>query len=274
MDLKKTGNLISEQRKHLGMTQRELANRLQVTDKAISRWETGKGFPESSLLQPLAQALELSIAEIVNGERTIPENSSEQNDLAVIAAMRYAKRMRGTLVGVILAIAATFFLLLPLFAASTSGYLCWLVAGALYIASMLCFWEKWPTVKVARIIAAGCLLGALVLQIIPGSATLVFSGPDYHNVEYLSCFDLSLVGFANFPPFLSAVTNAATVLMMGILLLFKKRKLANKIYICTIVAAIFMVLPGLLSIEYIPFMGFAAAILLALSAVFQARANA
>ena len=41
MDLKKTGNLISEQRKHLGMTQRELANRLQVTDKAISRWETG-----------------------------------------------------------------------------------------------------------------------------------------------------------------------------------------------------------------------------------------
>jgi transcriptional regulator with XRE-family HTH domain len=273
MDLKKTGNLISEQRKTLGMTQKELADRLQVTDKAVSRWETGKGFPESSLLQPLAQALELSIAEIVNGERTIPEKCAEQNDLALIAAMGYAKRMRGTLFGVILAIAATAFLLLPLFAAASSGYLCWLVAGALYIWAVLCFWEKWPTPRIARWIGAGCMVAALVLQILPYSAALVFSGPDYHKVDLLSCFDLALVGFANFPPFLSAIVNSVSVLLTAMLLIFKKGRLANKIYILTIVSAIFMALPGLLSIEYLPMMGLLAALLLAISALFQARAN-
>lgn len=51
MDLKKTGLFISGMRKEKSMTQKELAERLSVTDKAVSRWETGKGFPDVSILK-------------------------------------------------------------------------------------------------------------------------------------------------------------------------------------------------------------------------------
>lgn len=50
MDAKKTGALIASQRKALGLTQKELAGRLLVSDKAVSKWETGAGYPEVTLL--------------------------------------------------------------------------------------------------------------------------------------------------------------------------------------------------------------------------------
>lgn len=274
MDLKKTGTLISQRRKELSLTQKDLADRLQVTDKAISRWETGKGFPESSLLQPLAQALELSIAEIVNGVRTEPERAAEQTDNALVAAVSYAKRMQNTVVAVLMAVAGTYFLLAPLFTVGIHTGVSWCVAALLYTGAMLQFWNKWPSAKVARLLGATCMVAALVLQIIPGSAVLVFSGPDYHKVELLSCFDLMLVGYAMFTPFLSGVINGASVLMMFLLLVFKKENLTNKIFVCTILAGIFMVLPALLSWEYVTVMGLLAALLLFFSVIFQSRANA
>ena len=54
MNTEKTGLLIAKLRKEKGMTQKDLANTLHVSDKAISRWETGQGFPEVSLLSSLA----------------------------------------------------------------------------------------------------------------------------------------------------------------------------------------------------------------------------
>ena len=57
MDYKKTGNLIKKIRKERNMTQMELAESLGVTDRTISKWETGRGFPDVSLLKPLAETL-------------------------------------------------------------------------------------------------------------------------------------------------------------------------------------------------------------------------
>lgn len=57
MDLKKTGLFISRMRKEKSMTQKEMAERLSVTDKAVSRWETGKGFPDVSILKNLSEVL-------------------------------------------------------------------------------------------------------------------------------------------------------------------------------------------------------------------------
>ena len=60
MDLNKISNFIKEKRKELGITQEELAEKLFVTEKAISRWETGRGTPDISLLIPLSEeSLEL-----------------------------------------------------------------------------------------------------------------------------------------------------------------------------------------------------------------------
>ena len=57
MDADATGRFIAELRKQKGYTQKELAEKLMVTDKAVSRWETGKGLPDTSLLSPLGDAL-------------------------------------------------------------------------------------------------------------------------------------------------------------------------------------------------------------------------
>lgn len=69
MDNKKTGALITQRRQELGLTQKELGERLHVSDRAVSKWERAAGFPDVSLLEPLADALELSVLELIRGER-------------------------------------------------------------------------------------------------------------------------------------------------------------------------------------------------------------
>ncbi|MBQ7992920.1 MAG: helix-turn-helix transcriptional regulator [Solobacterium sp.] len=65
MDTKKTGELIRKKRLELNLTQQELADRLFITPSTISKYENGRGFPDTSLLEPLSDALGLSINEIL-----------------------------------------------------------------------------------------------------------------------------------------------------------------------------------------------------------------
>ena len=80
MDAKKFGVFLAMQRKELGLTQAQLAERLHVTDKAISRWERGIGLPDIQLLEPLAEALEVSVLDLIRGER-VQENLIPVNDV-------------------------------------------------------------------------------------------------------------------------------------------------------------------------------------------------
>ena len=66
MDAEKFGAFIAVCRKEKNMTQAELAQKLKVTDKAVSRWERGKGFPDISILVPLSDALDISLDNISN----------------------------------------------------------------------------------------------------------------------------------------------------------------------------------------------------------------
>lgn len=68
MDRYVTGAAIRDLREAKGMTQEELAARVHVSGKAVSKWETGRGFPDVSLLEPLAKALGLSVIELLSGE--------------------------------------------------------------------------------------------------------------------------------------------------------------------------------------------------------------
>lgn len=77
MDLNKISNFIKTKRKELGITQNELAEKLFVTEKAISRWETGRGTPDISLLLPLSKELNIDVSELLNGE----ENKKNKNDV-------------------------------------------------------------------------------------------------------------------------------------------------------------------------------------------------
>ena len=69
MDKERTGQLITELRKEKGLTQKQLADALNVTDKAVSKWERGLSFPDVSMLEPLSELLGVSIMEILAGER-------------------------------------------------------------------------------------------------------------------------------------------------------------------------------------------------------------
>lgn len=69
MDAKKFGGFIAKRRKEQGMTQAELAGRLNVTDKAVSRWERGMGFPDIGTLEPLAEALGVNLLELMRAEQ-------------------------------------------------------------------------------------------------------------------------------------------------------------------------------------------------------------
>lgn len=73
MNNAKIGQFISEKRKALGLTQQELAEKLQITNKAVSKWETGDGMPDVQLLTPLANELGTTVDEILNGEEKITE---------------------------------------------------------------------------------------------------------------------------------------------------------------------------------------------------------
>lgn len=69
MDAKKFGAFIAAIRKENNMTQMDLARKLQVTDKAVSKWERGLGFPDINTIEPLADALGVSVLEVMRSER-------------------------------------------------------------------------------------------------------------------------------------------------------------------------------------------------------------
>ena len=67
MNAKKTGKLICENRKKHDMSQKELAEKLNITDKAVSKWERGISFPDITMLIPISEVLEISLYDLLTG---------------------------------------------------------------------------------------------------------------------------------------------------------------------------------------------------------------
>lgn len=92
IDKKKLGTLIAQLRKEKSLTQKELAEKLFISDKAVSKWETGNSIPDTTLLIPLAEILEISVTELLLCERQ--KNSimnSKQVEDVVKTAICYPK---------------------------------------------------------------------------------------------------------------------------------------------------------------------------------------
>lgn len=81
MNAQKTGSLIAAIRKEQNRTQQDLANELGVSSAAISKWERGIGFPDVSLIEPLATSLGITIAELFKGERIENSDANEYESL-------------------------------------------------------------------------------------------------------------------------------------------------------------------------------------------------
>ena len=95
MDRTKTGALIAAARKEQNMTQKELAAALHVSDRAVSKWERGAGFPDISLLEPLADTLGLGVLDLLRGERgTVPEPEPTIRQALAFLARQAKERTR------------------------------------------------------------------------------------------------------------------------------------------------------------------------------------
>ena len=91
MDQIKTGRFIAEERKRKGFTQRRLAEALGISDKTVSKWECGNGFPDVSLLLPLCGQLDVSVNELLAGERVSTENNRKKAEENMVDLIREAQ---------------------------------------------------------------------------------------------------------------------------------------------------------------------------------------
>ena len=88
MDQVKIGKFISQMRKEKGLTQKQLGEELLISDKTVSKWETGKGMPEVSLMLPLCEKLGINVNELLTGERIPDEDYKKKAEENIMNIMR------------------------------------------------------------------------------------------------------------------------------------------------------------------------------------------
>lgn len=88
MDLNKIGSFITQRRKAQNLTQMDVARRLSVTDRAVSKWECGKGLPDVSLMIPLCEMLDITLNEFLQGETISSQEAAERAEKQIIDLLR------------------------------------------------------------------------------------------------------------------------------------------------------------------------------------------
>ncbi len=102
MSTNKTGAYIKQKRTELGMTQSELAEKINCTDKAVSRWETGRGFPDYSMLEPLSKALGISVNELVLGEDIPNEEYQNKSDEIIVDTIKKKDKQKNIFITIVI----------------------------------------------------------------------------------------------------------------------------------------------------------------------------
>lgn len=118
MEQKKTGQYIMQKRKEKNMTQEELAEKLAVSNKTVSKWETGKSMPDYSVVEELCKVLGISVGELLNGEDEVTGKTEEKQLLALLEKLQVVEKHKHILYGIILVL---FGLVLNLLSSVTGG---------------------------------------------------------------------------------------------------------------------------------------------------------
>ena len=96
MDQMKIGRFIAQSRKKVKLTQIQLAEKLGITDKAISKWETGKSMPDTAVMLQLCDILEISVNELFSGEKISMENTNQKNEQLLLDMSKELERKNKT----------------------------------------------------------------------------------------------------------------------------------------------------------------------------------
>lgn len=121
MDQIKIGKFIAEERKAKKYTQRELADKLSISDKTISKWERGNGFPEVSLLLPLCNELEITVNELLSGERLQEMDYKKKAEENMVNLVREAQESKKKIISSVIISIFSLMASLPLFIISDMG---------------------------------------------------------------------------------------------------------------------------------------------------------
>ena len=97
MDQSKIGKFIAECRKQKNLTQMQLAEKLGITDKAVSKWERGMAMPDSSIMLELCDILEISVNELLSGEKIMMENNNQKNEQLLLEMTKELEQKNKTI---------------------------------------------------------------------------------------------------------------------------------------------------------------------------------
>lgn len=100
MNQERIGAFIARLRAEKNLTQKDLGQRLGVTDKAVSKWENGRCMPDILLLKPLCAALGITINELLNGERDVSESKTDENLIKILKEYRQMKKVKNVLTAI------------------------------------------------------------------------------------------------------------------------------------------------------------------------------
>ena len=192
MDNVKFGVFLAQLRKEQGWTQKDLADQLHVTDKAVSKWERGLGFPDIKLLEPLADLLQVSLAELIRSERIEPNDSSNYVSSEIASAMinltDYQRKLQHR--NVIISVFSATSLLLLVFLFVEIGhidlieflftYFWMLCLGVSFVLLILCLFRRrnglhWQPILVLSLVTAVFPIILFVLFLLLAYAGLIFS---------------------------------------------------------------------------------------------------
>lgn len=115
MDQIKIGGFIAEERKRKGYTQKILSEKLGISDKTISKWERGNGFPEVSLLIPLCSELDITVNELLSGERVSEEQYRKKAEENMVNLVKEAQENKKKIILSVMVGILTILATVPLF---------------------------------------------------------------------------------------------------------------------------------------------------------------
>lgn len=140
MDQIKIGKFIAVMRKELHLTQKQLAEKLNISDKTVSKWECGKGLPEVSLMMPLCEILKINVNELLSGERLSNDNYHEKAEENVMNLIKEKEESRKKIIiATIIALLTTSVLFVCVMIADYTNELSTLIKGLLISFGVIVF---------------------------------------------------------------------------------------------------------------------------------------
>lgn len=163
MDQIKIGKFIADERKRKGYTQKQLSEKLEISDKTISKWERGNGFPEVSLLLPLCGELGITVNELLSGERVSEEDYRKKAEENMVNLVKETQENKKKIVLSAMVAGLSIFAAVPLF----------MLSGILVMET----WLRILLIVIGAVVVCGGISIACILDREAGA----FECPDCHN---------------------------------------------------------------------------------------------